>query len=153
MSGGGESQPIGHAPGGDGMPLFHAGPVRAFDDEEMKTWVTVYPAYIDSTLKLSAGRKISKEDGVEAPHPAEIMEVLKRLKLTFYIENKKYPKQWWVNGRFRVRLKTEDGFAKDPQTKEEYKTSTCLSVWGDAFIVCMRVCVCCVCDACLCGPP
>ena len=38
------------------------------DVEDQKSWVTIYPSYINSALKITQGRKIAKADACELHH-------------------------------------------------------------------------------------
>lgn len=56
----------------------------------------IWPQYINSKLKLSEGRKISKEDAVKDPTINEIEKALKKLNIEYeLIENHAYPGEWW----------------------------------------------------------
>ncbi|ELP93253.1 signal recognition particle 19 kDa protein, putative [Entamoeba invadens IP1] len=74
---------------------------------ETKRWVVIYPAYMDSELKTSQGRKISKEDSIKSPSIFDLKKGCELLNLHFALERQKYPRQQWVMGRVRVELKDE----------------------------------------------
>jgi len=81
-------------------------------DVDYARWVAVYPPYLDSTLSVSKGRKISKECSVDNPRSEEIFEVCKSLGLKTVLEmDKAYPKNYWVRGRTRICLFDSDGNA------------------------------------------
>mmetsp|Transcript_25532 Transcript_25532/g.60734 ORF Transcript_25532/g.60734 Transcript_25532/m.60734 type:complete len:144 (-) Transcript_25532:165-596(-) len=73
--------------------------------------VVIYPSYINRKLKISEGRRISKEKACEDPTAQEIFDsVTKALKLDAQLEaDKCYSRDFWVVGRVRVQLKNEDG--------------------------------------------
>lgn len=57
--------------------------------------IIVWPAYIDSTLSRSEGRKVSLKFAVRKPKPEEIAEAAERLGLNPIIEESRYPRKWW----------------------------------------------------------
>eukprot|EP00126_Sphaerothecum_destruens_P004384 Sdes_comp18160_c0_seq2m7650 len=72
-------------------------------------WVCFYPQYINSSLSLPQGRKISKSDSVVSPSLEEIQQALKSLGLPFLLQSQKmYPRDFFVKGRVKVQLKKED---------------------------------------------
>lgn len=75
------------------------------DDVDDSRWVVIYPTYIDSTLKISKGRKISVDKCVSKPNAMEIFESAKLTGLKTCIElDKAYCRDYWVRGRVRVCL-------------------------------------------------
>ena len=74
----------------------------------VKTWTTIYPAYLNSTLKQSEGRKLPKSKGVPNPTVMEISEVLSFFKLHHCLENKAYPRDILQRGRVKVKLLDEN---------------------------------------------
>ena len=82
----------------------------------VKTWKTIYPAYIDSKLTLAEGRRIPKGKAVENPTCEEIAEILMYLKIPHAIEvDKAYPRNWMQKGRVRVMLKDDKGNLANPE--------------------------------------
>ncbi len=58
--------------------------------------ITIWPQYLDKTLSLNEGRKISLEDSVAEPSINDIERALKRLGLTYELEkDKAYPGKWY----------------------------------------------------------
>mmetsp|Transcript_25844 Transcript_25844/g.55360 ORF Transcript_25844/g.55360 Transcript_25844/m.55360 type:complete len:161 (-) Transcript_25844:115-597(-) len=84
---------------------------------DMGPWVCIYPCYINKSLSIAKGRKVSKEIGVENPNVIEINDSVKHLNLVSTIEDKRHPKDFWMRGRVRVRLKNEDGTLANPEIK------------------------------------
>ena len=80
------------------------------DQVDSSRWVVIYPTYIDSTLKISQGRKISVDKCVTKPNAMEIFESVKNTGLQTCIElDKAYCRDYWVRGRVRVCLFDESG--------------------------------------------
>ena len=69
-----------------------------------KSWLCVYPNYIDSLKTIPEGRRISKDVAVTNPSAHEIAEACSALGLKNLVENKAYPRDWLVPGRVRVSL-------------------------------------------------
>ncbi|QOR94312.1 signal recognition particle protein Srp19 [Thermosphaera chiliense] len=66
----------------------------------------LYPAYIDSTLSRSEGRRIPSSSAVPSPSIEEIYNAAAKLGLNPVVENDKaYPGRWWVKGRVVVDKK------------------------------------------------
>eukprot|EP00038_Savillea_parva_P017521 m.20583 g.20583 ORF g.20583 m.20583 type:complete len:165 (+) comp3807_c0_seq1:113-607(+) len=82
------------------------------DDRSLKArWTCVYPAYIDANKSLAQGRRISKEEAVEVPHPAFMDEVLSNAGINREYEQKNYsrsPVGFGFMGRFRVQIFDKD---------------------------------------------
>lgn len=71
-----------------------------------KTWVKVYPSYIDKGLKHSEGRRVSAVYAVDKPTVHEIYIICKQLfGLDCSIEGHHHPKDWLKRGRVLIRLK------------------------------------------------
>ncbi len=87
-----------------------AAPTKIFggvygDDVDDSRWVVIYPPYIDSTRKISDGRKIAVDKCVSKPNAMEIFECAKQTGLKTCIElDKAYCRDYWVRGRIRVCL-------------------------------------------------
>ena len=66
--------------------------------------ITVWPQYLDKNLSLSEGRKIAKADCVREPTVHDIETALKRLNLTYNVQNEfSYPGKWYEkSGRVLV---------------------------------------------------
>jgi signal recognition particle subunit SRP19 len=74
------------------------------------TLCTFYPNYIDAKKTVQQGRRVPKEAACEAPIADEMSEVCTYFKLPHVLEPaKKYPRDWLVSGRVRVRLTRADG--------------------------------------------
>jgi signal recognition particle subunit SEC65 len=81
----------------------------------VRTNVLVYPVYIDSTLKRSGGRKISKEDGVPNPNPNCMARAACALGFVLTLEPVRcHPRNFWSRGRLIVNFFTEDHQPKKP---------------------------------------
>lgn len=80
-----------------------------------KFWTTIYPAYLNSKLKKSEGRKIHKSTAVENPTLQEISEVLSFLRLLHCVENKAYPRDILQRGRIKVRLFDDSKALMNPE--------------------------------------
>ncbi|GMF50857.1 unnamed protein product [Phytophthora fragariaefolia] len=72
--------------------------------------LTFYPNYIDSRKTVQQGRRVPQAQACDAPLADEMSEVCTYLKLPHVLEpSKKYPRDWLVSGRVRVRLVRDDG--------------------------------------------
>jgi len=66
----------------------------------------LYPAYIDSTISRSEGRRIPSASAVPSPSIEEIYNAAVKLGLNPAVEkDKAYPGKWWVKGRVIVDKK------------------------------------------------
>ena len=54
--------------------------------DEQKRWRVIYPAYLNSNLKISQGRRVPLDKCVEDPLPGEILEVCKFLQFPTVVE-------------------------------------------------------------------
>ncbi|CEG48428.1 signal recognition particle 19 kda family protein [Plasmopara halstedii] len=80
------------------------------------TFTTFYPNYIDIKKTLHQGRRISKEQACDTPIADEMSEICTFLRLPHVLEPaKKYPRDWMVVGRIRVRLVRDDGTLENPE--------------------------------------
>ncbi|KAE9337640.1 hypothetical protein PF008_g12426 [Phytophthora fragariae] len=80
--------------------------------------MTFYPNYIDSKKTVQQGRRIpqAQAQACETPLADEMSEVCTYLKLPHVLEPaKKYPRDWLVSGRVRVRLVRDDGSPENPE--------------------------------------
>ena len=82
--------------------------------EDVKTWICLYPLYLDKGKSERQGRRVSKSLAVENPNVLEINDSCKHLKLLSAIENKRHPRDFFSRGRVRVQLKKEDGTPCNP---------------------------------------
>lgn len=66
--------------------------------------ITIWPQYLDKSLTLKEGRKISKEDAVKEPTLNEIERAVKRLGLQHSVQKEfSYPGKWYEkSGRILV---------------------------------------------------
>lgn len=86
------------------------------EEKMMKKWIKVYPIYIDKSVKLAEGRKVSQLLGIENPTVNDINAVCTQfLNLRSKIENHSHPKDWMKRGRVIVELK---GVDKKPIDKD-----------------------------------
>lgn len=76
---------------------------------DTKNWIVIYPAYIDQTLTLEEGRKVSKEISTPNPTIIELKSACDKLNIKYALEKKCYPRQQWVIGRIKIQLKDENG--------------------------------------------
>ena len=68
-----------------------------------KSWIKIYPSYIDKELKHSEGRKVSSELAIEKPNVIEIYSVLKNLlDMDCLIQKNHHPRDWMKRGRVIV---------------------------------------------------
>ncbi len=58
--------------------------------------IVIWPVYFDSTKTRKQGRKLPRELSIPNPKVEEIVEAAKILGLDPMIEEKKYPKEWWI---------------------------------------------------------
>ncbi len=68
--------------------------------------VVLYPHYFDSKVPRSRGRRVPLDLAVRDPKPEEILEAARNLGLEAFIENARYPREWWrLPGRVVVEKK------------------------------------------------
>ncbi|RLN26487.1 hypothetical protein BBJ28_00010415 [Nothophytophthora sp. Chile5] len=80
------------------------------------SFFTFYPNYLNANKTVQQGRRIPKELACEDPIADEMSEVCTFFKLPHVLEpGKKYPRDWMVSGRVRVRLLREDGSPENPE--------------------------------------
>ncbi|KAG0253852.1 signal recognition particle subunit [Actinomortierella ambigua] len=89
--------------------------------EQFKSWMCVYPCYIDGTKTTKQGRRISKDKACKKqPWAKEIVEALKELRLTPVFEpGKTHPRDWENRGRVRVLFK-DQGRYSHPTIRTKY---------------------------------
>ena len=84
--------------------------LQKMDENDVKHWQTIYPAYINQALTVAEGRRVSKSIGVKNPHIMEIAQCCQMLKLRVCIEpHKGFPRDTLSKGRVRVLFKDDDG--------------------------------------------
>lgn len=76
--------------------------------------VVLYPHYITKSKTVQDGRRIPKELACDNPNVMEMLECLKELQIPAVIEDKHYPRDWFIRGRLRVQLKKDDGSPTNP---------------------------------------
>jgi len=82
--------------------------------EDYKTWIVVYPVYINKERSLKQGRRIKKDNAIKNPVFPELLEGMRVTGLQIIGEpHKIHPRepsverQFW--GRIRVQLRTIEG--------------------------------------------
>jgi signal recognition particle subunit SEC65 len=70
---------------------------------DSSSWVQVYPSYLNGSLPLAMGRRISKLVAIDNPSIEELRDACSALNLEFIVEDKLYPKDFLVRGRVRVK--------------------------------------------------
>eukprot|EP01055_Gregarina_sp_Pseudo9_P005340 Gregarina_sp_Pseudo_9__5339@NODE_633_length_2452_cov_19_998342_g597_i0_p3_GENE_NODE_633_length_2452_cov_19_998342_g597_i0NODE_633_length_2452_cov_19_998342_g597_i0_p3_ORF_typecomplete_len170_score54_71SRP19/PF01922_17/2_4e25_NODE_633_length_2452_cov_19_998342_g597_i013721881 len=89
----------------DARPKYVCGP--GLDEaslHETKTWIIVYPHYLDSTRTIKQGRRLHKEFAVPAPEATDIASACSVLRLRWLLEDKCYPRDFLLRGRVRIEL-------------------------------------------------
>ncbi|KAH0486212.1 MAG: hypothetical protein KVP17_000094 [Porospora cf. gigantea B] len=71
-------------------------------DTDVSRWMTLYPAYVDSTKSRPQGRRVGREDAVADPTSQEVAEALEELGAPHVWENKHYSRDFLQEGRCRV---------------------------------------------------
>lgn len=69
--------------------------------------IVVWPVYFDSTKTRRQGRKLPRELSIPNPKVEEIVEAAKILGLNPIVEDKKYPKEWWIYNKRIVVFKKD----------------------------------------------
>lgn len=90
-----------------------------------KSYLCVYPAYINSRKTLAEGRRIAKAKCVENPTATEIRDVCLASNLKTVMENKLYCRELYrgdvtFRGRVRVQLKNPDNDPVNPQIPDKH---------------------------------
>ncbi|OZJ01788.1 hypothetical protein BZG36_05259 [Bifiguratus adelaidae] len=84
-----------------GMQIQHE-----MDSSAYKSWICLYPIYIDKSKSLPQGRKISKEKAVDNPTGFHMAHAARQLGFSVvYEHHKAHPKDFFNPGRVRVQLK------------------------------------------------
>ncbi|KAG0036671.1 signal recognition particle subunit [Gryganskiella cystojenkinii] len=80
--------------------------------DQFKSWMCLYPCYIDGTKTVAEGRRIAQKLAcVKQPWAKDIVEALKELRLSQAFEpGKTHPRDWSNRGRVRVLFKENDRF-------------------------------------------
>eukprot|EP01102_Stenamoeba_stenopodia_P019821 TRINITY_DN756_c0_g4_i1.p1 TRINITY_DN756_c0_g4~~TRINITY_DN756_c0_g4_i1.p1 ORF type:complete len:137 (+),score=43.02 TRINITY_DN756_c0_g4_i1:119-529(+) len=74
-----------------------------------KTWLTIYPVYINKKKTQPEGRRIAVEKALENPACQEIADACRDLGFQTEIEPEKaYSRDFTLKGRVRVRFKNEE---------------------------------------------
>ena len=82
---------------------------QAHQQEQVKTWQSLYPVYFDSSRTRAQGRRVNKELAVENPLAREICDAVAGLGLSVALDaSKTHPKDWANPGRVKVELKDGD---------------------------------------------
>ena len=84
-------------------------------------WITLYPAYFNSILKISEGRKLKKEFCVPNPTCENIMKCINQLSLDCDFEPKAYPRNPLEKGRVKVLIKKDNSFINPELNKSILK--------------------------------
>ena len=89
-------------------------PLLPSETDNIKSWQTIYPCYIDSAKTVAEGRRIGKSKCVDEPTAKEIFLICRHLQLKSMLEiDKKYPRDPWVDGRVKVLLKPKSTTSAD----------------------------------------
>jgi signal recognition particle subunit SRP19 len=79
------------------------------DNITTKTWIKIYPSYIDKELKHSEGRKVSNELAIEKPSAHEIYTILKNVfDMDCKAQMNHHPRDWMKRGRVIVAGKQDE---------------------------------------------
>ena len=96
--------------------------------KDVSRWMCLYPCYLDSSKRLSEGRRVAKAHGCDKPTVWEMLEICKYLKLDGAVEDKCHPRNpKWERGRLRVRMKDDN---RDPTNAEVPNRRAVLKVMG-----------------------
>lgn len=77
--------------------------------KEVDRRIVLYPHYITAGKTVAEGRRIPKNLACDRPNSIEMADCCKLLKIPVQVEDKHYPRDWFIRGRLRVQLKNEDG--------------------------------------------
>lgn len=75
----------------------------------------LYPHYITASKTVAEGRRIPKPLACENPNTMEMFDCCKYLKVPAEVEDKHYPRDWFIRGRLRVQLRGADGALVNPE--------------------------------------
>lgn len=77
--------------------------------KDFKTWLSLYPTYINSNRTLQEGRRLRKDLCVPEPRLQELMFASKALGLKFVaIPSKKYPRDFFSPGKMFICIKDSE---------------------------------------------
>jgi signal recognition particle subunit SRP19 len=94
-------------------------PLAPTETDNVKSWSTIYPNYIDSTKTIAEGRKLPKGKCVDTPTAREIFSVCRHLQIKTVLEpEKKYSRDPWVEGRVKVLFRTHTDAEKKTFSSE-----------------------------------
>lgn len=71
--------------------------------------IVIYPAYFDMDRSKREGRRVPKSLAWKNPSLEEVRDACEKLSLDPVVEEKSYPKCWWVKGRVLVDKKDSKG--------------------------------------------
>lgn len=93
---------------------------------DIKPWVVIYPAYLDSSKTVAQGRKINKEIAVLKPTTAEIVTCVKKLGfLCVEQPEKAYSRDPVIEvGRVKVQLKIDTTYVNPDITCRTFLSHT-----------------------------
>ncbi|GAX83355.1 hypothetical protein CEUSTIGMA_g10780.t1 [Chlamydomonas eustigma] len=77
--------------------------------------IIVYPHYITAGKTVAEGRRLPKELACADPNVLDMSESCKELNIPHIIEDKHYPRDWFIRCRLRVELKRPDGSFYNPE--------------------------------------
>ena len=83
----------------------------------MRSWISIYPCYINSARKLEEGRRLPKTLCCPNPHIQQMAMVCRMMepKIQAVMEvAPMHPRDFFSRGRLRVKLKNEDGTIANP---------------------------------------
>lgn len=79
-----------------------------------KKWKIIYPTYIDCSASIPGGRRVGKSLAIDKPSMPELVSAINQLGYSFIVEDKAYPRDWFMRVRFRVQnLKHKEAFLRD----------------------------------------
>nr|CCA20872.1 transmembrane protein putative [Albugo laibachii Nc14] len=80
-----------------------------------RSFITIYPNYINALKALALGRRTPKSQACDNPLVEELSEICAYFNLPHLIEtHKRYPRDWMVLGRVRVRLRNASNEWENP---------------------------------------
>ena len=82
-----------------------------------RSWISIYPCYINAVRKLEEGRRLPKAQCCPNPHIQQMAMVCRMMepKLQAIMEvAPMHPRDFFSRGRLRVKLKNDDGTFANP---------------------------------------
>ena len=77
--------------------------------KDFKTWISMYPAYIDATKSLQEGRRVNRDKCIPGPRLQELMIAGKILGLKFVaIPSKRYPRDFFNPGKIYLCIEDKE---------------------------------------------